>query len=263
MARKVAFCLVENKAGEVLLVQRGYGERKGKWSLPGGHVDHGERSWQAARRELREETGLRAEIVSTIMKGHCAPIKTFYGRITGGQLRAKLPECSDARFFHYQNLPPLAFDADLRAIKKWQGMKEEHRQRAHRPLPDLCPHCDSSDIALRRYPHRQPYRCIGCKRTLESSTRPNLLVNREVADDNWEQIGGWDYFHCDLSQVPKWVSDQLFIVRDMWKRSGHQDDHVLLGRHYRYVVTFAGQGGAICDIWRRARGRKIEGGTSC
>ena len=33
--RDVAFCLVENDKGEVLFVQRGYGSKKGKWSLPG------------------------------------------------------------------------------------------------------------------------------------------------------------------------------------------------------------------------------------
>ncbi len=57
MAKRVAFCLVEDKAGRVLLVQRGYGKEKYQWSLPGGHVDHKESSWRAAVRETREETG--------------------------------------------------------------------------------------------------------------------------------------------------------------------------------------------------------------
>ena len=29
--RRVAFCLVENDTGQVLLIQRGYGKQKGKW----------------------------------------------------------------------------------------------------------------------------------------------------------------------------------------------------------------------------------------
>ena len=56
--RDVAFCLVENDKGEVLFVQRAYGNRKGKWSLPGGLVDRGESSRHAAYRETREETGI-------------------------------------------------------------------------------------------------------------------------------------------------------------------------------------------------------------
>ena len=263
MERKVAFCLVENEVGEVLLIQRGYGRDKGRWSLPGGHVDRGERSRRAARRELREETGLSAEIVSTVLVGRRRPIKTFYGRITGGQLKAKRPECLDAKFFSYENLPPLAFDADKRAISKWQEMKKEHRQRANRPVPDLCPHCDSSDITLRSNPHRHPYRCMRCKRTLSSSTRPNLLVKGHAVSGNWQQIGGWDYTHSDLTQVPKWVQDRLSELMGMWKTSDREHSYVLVGRNYRYSIAFAGQGAAMCHIGRRPRRKKTTGGTPC
>ena len=51
----VAFCLVENKQGQVLLIQRGYGKEKYKWSLPGGNVDGKEGYQRAAARETREE----------------------------------------------------------------------------------------------------------------------------------------------------------------------------------------------------------------
>ena len=130
MAKRIAFCLVENKSGQVLLVQRGYGREKYKWSLPGGHVDHKERSWHAAMRETREETGLRVKIVSTVMVGRTHQIKTFYGILEGGRLKAKRPECLDAKFFAYDKLPPLAFNADRRAIAAWQKMKADHSRLA-------------------------------------------------------------------------------------------------------------------------------------
>jgi 8-oxo-dGTP diphosphatase len=45
----------------LLLVARGAGAFKGLWSLPGGHIEPGERAHAAALRETLEETGVSAE----------------------------------------------------------------------------------------------------------------------------------------------------------------------------------------------------------
>lgn len=50
--------VVHDRAGRLLLVQRGHDPHRGRWSLPGGRIEAGETSEQAVVREVREETGL-------------------------------------------------------------------------------------------------------------------------------------------------------------------------------------------------------------
>lgn len=53
-------CIVGDANGGLLVVQRAEEPCRGLWSLPGGYIELGESGEDAARRELEEETGLRA-----------------------------------------------------------------------------------------------------------------------------------------------------------------------------------------------------------
>jgi 8-oxo-dGTP diphosphatase len=51
-----------HKGGRLLLVKRNEAPSKGMWSFPGGAVELGETTAEAAVREINEETGLSIEI---------------------------------------------------------------------------------------------------------------------------------------------------------------------------------------------------------
>jgi 8-oxo-dGTP diphosphatase len=54
------------RRAEVLLIRRRKPPMAGAWSLPGGRLEWGERLGAAAIRELREETGVEAELLGLV-----------------------------------------------------------------------------------------------------------------------------------------------------------------------------------------------------
>jgi 8-oxo-dGTP diphosphatase len=52
--------------GTVLLIERAKGALKGRWSLPGGHIEPGETAQAAVLREVREETGVEADALGLL-----------------------------------------------------------------------------------------------------------------------------------------------------------------------------------------------------
>lgn len=54
------------RGDEVLLIKRGTPPRLNQWSLPGGRLEWGETTAVAALRELKEETGVDAELLGLI-----------------------------------------------------------------------------------------------------------------------------------------------------------------------------------------------------
>jgi len=58
----VAVGAIVRKGDMVLLVQRGQEPAKGRWVIPGGAVELGEKVQEAVKRELREECGIEIEV---------------------------------------------------------------------------------------------------------------------------------------------------------------------------------------------------------
>ena len=130
-----AFGLVVNERNEILMIQRGYGSRKGKWSLPGGQRDRGESLQRTAVRETLEETGVRMSADQLYYKSDRHSFEVWRGKRLGGHIRVQRRECLDAKWFQTDMLPHndnLAFGPDVRVIGKWAAENQGSR-RVHYP----------------------------------------------------------------------------------------------------------------------------------
>ncbi|MCS7206647.1 MAG: NUDIX hydrolase [Dehalococcoidia bacterium] len=117
----VAVALVECD-GALLFVRRKTEPGAGLWALPGGYVDRGERVEEAARREVREETGLEIEVGPLLglysEEGNPVVLAVYLARVVRGSLSPG-PEVEALGFFPPYALPMLAFPRDERVVQDW------------------------------------------------------------------------------------------------------------------------------------------------
>jgi len=113
----VGVLLVRNHT--LLLIKRKYNPDAGYWSIPGGHLDLGEKVQVAAEREAYEETGFKvkvtklAGIIDKIMyddngkiEYHYVLLNYFVNQIEGDENQAPVPDddALDAKFVPFNQL---------------------------------------------------------------------------------------------------------------------------------------------------------------
>ncbi len=124
-----ACCFLTNEAGELLLVQRSVEPKKGLWTLPGGFVEVGETTEEAALRELEEETGLTGKGTS-LLGVSSLPSKVSGGVIVmaytvdewHGEMQADT-DAMDLGFFSLENRPEIAFEVHLNLLEIYDGQR--------------------------------------------------------------------------------------------------------------------------------------------
>ena len=142
----VVFTLVE-KSLRVLLIRRGHDPFAGKWAIPGGFLEMDEPVEDAARRELREETGLevsgpiepigffakpgRDPRGRTITLAHAAVIRAAEAEVRGGD------DAAEAAWLPLAAPLDLAFDHAeiLGAAKEWLTRGVVNGELGPRMLP--------------------------------------------------------------------------------------------------------------------------------
>jgi ADP-ribose pyrophosphatase YjhB (NUDIX family) len=100
--------VVRDDQGRVLLLRHRLWPPGREWGLPGGYANAGETLEDAARREVREETGLDVEVgrVVRIRSGFRFRVEVaFAGEARGGELRLDRREVLEARFLAPSQLP--------------------------------------------------------------------------------------------------------------------------------------------------------------
>lgn len=107
------------RSSSVLLIKRMRDPFEGCWAIPGGFVEEGETLADAARRELKEETGLDVEELEQLYtagdpgrdpRGWTVSV-VYLLRVNSKRIKPKAgDDAKEVKWFPLDDLPPLAFD---------------------------------------------------------------------------------------------------------------------------------------------------------
>lgn len=91
----IVACVIFNEDNEILMIQEAKKSCAGKWYVPAGRVEPGEKIIDAASREVYEETGLNVT-VKTLLAVECATGSWFRFVVTGDVINGELKTPSRA-----------------------------------------------------------------------------------------------------------------------------------------------------------------------
>ncbi len=160
---------------QILLVKRDRAPFKGHWCLPTGFAESGESIEDAALRELQEETGLKGRIIRLLDVDSYK--SRFYGDLlfltfvvekSGGKISAG-DDSIQARFWPINEIPPLAFRSNRRALAAYIKSKKDYWA-----ILDAIEHRDDKALPARKAANSMTRRLITV-----------ILRNKEKMIDQW------------------------------------------------------------------------------
>lgn len=215
---------------QILLVKRDRAPSKGLWCLPTGFAEAGESIEQAALRELQEETGIKGKIVKLLDVDSYK--SSFYGDLlfltfvvqqSGGKLCAG-DDCSQARFWPVNKLPPLAFRSNKRALDAYIKSRKDYWA-----IFDLIEHTDKKTlppaIAKNSLTRRLVNVIIKNKRKIIEQWLEDIAVNPSTAEYHKVDREGL-YNICDriLSELTLWLGGLHDVekIRSFYTKLGRE-----------------------------------------
>jgi ADP-ribose pyrophosphatase YjhB (NUDIX family) len=129
---------VLEKDGKYLLVQEAQEKCYGKWNLPAGHLDPNETIFEAAKREIKEESGLDVELTGVCQIGNkkleddVFVSVIFSTKVLGGDIKFDPDEILDVKWFSYEEL--MSMKTQLRSEKFIMGAIDNVRNKLVTPI---------------------------------------------------------------------------------------------------------------------------------
>lgn len=107
---KIIVGAVIEKDGKYLLVQEAKESCRGKWNLPAGHLDPNETILEAAKREVKEETGCNVDLINICQIGNRVSENDifvsiiFTAKLLTSEISFNSSEILDVKWFTYDEI---------------------------------------------------------------------------------------------------------------------------------------------------------------
>jgi 8-oxo-dGTP diphosphatase len=130
---KLVACVIIEQDDKIILLKRAQAPERGKWVMPGGYVDRGEKVEEAAIRETKEECridiGLKRLFGVYSYPGYLEVVIVFLAEYLSGTL-AVGDETTDIKLIGIEEIPwdELAFESTRDALKDYCEFKKKTRK---------------------------------------------------------------------------------------------------------------------------------------
>jgi 8-oxo-dGTP diphosphatase len=127
---KLVACVIVEKDDKIILLKRAIRPERGKWVMPGGYVDRGEKVEEAALRETKEECEIDIELRNLFgvysYPGYLEVVIVYLADYKSGTIAAG-DETTDIKLTGIEEIPwdNLAFESTRDALKDYCAFKRK------------------------------------------------------------------------------------------------------------------------------------------